>query len=77
MEVGAMPKEITYGTDQTVIETGWTRNLPGVQVGTVNPEAGGIHDPSAGWFVSLDRQGVNRLIRTLRKARDQAFGPDA
>jgi hypothetical protein len=29
-----------------------------------------------GWFVQLDRVGINRLIRTLRKARDSAFGRD-
>jgi hypothetical protein len=27
--------------------------------------------------LSLDRAGINRLIRTLRKARDQAYGTDA
>jgi hypothetical protein len=30
-----------------------------------------------GWFADLDRSGINRLIRTLRKARDAAFGADA
>lgn len=30
-----------------------------------------------GLWASLDRHGVNRLIRTLRKARDSAFGADA
>lgn len=29
-----------------------------------------------GWHADLDRAGVNRLIRTLRRARDQAFGRD-
>ncbi len=30
-----------------------------------------------GWYVSLEqRQDVNRLIRVLRRARDQAFGRD-
>ncbi len=28
-------------------------------------------------FLSLDRAGINRLIQTLRRARDQAFGADA
>lgn len=27
-----------------------------------------------GWFADLDRAQINRLIQTLRKARDQAFG---
>lgn len=30
-----------------------------------------------GWFADLDRDGINRLIRLLRKARDAAFGADA
>lgn len=29
-----------------------------------------------GFYVSLDRRGVNALIRHLRRARDQAFGKD-
>ena len=33
--------------------------------------------PSDGVFMSLDRDGINRLVRSLRKARDAAFGSDA
>lgn len=29
-----------------------------------------------GWYVDLDRRGINDLIRILRRARDQAFGRD-
>lgn len=29
-----------------------------------------------GFYVDLDRKGINDLIRFLRKARDQAFGQD-
>lgn len=29
-----------------------------------------------GWHVTLDRAGINRLIRVLRRARDAAFGRD-
>ena len=62
----------------TRVEVGWQRGLMDVQIGSVNPEAGDDpHDPKRGWFVHLDREGVNRLIRSLRKARDQAFGADA
>lgn len=28
-------------------------------------------------YIQLDRAGLNRLIRTLRQARDDAFGQDA
>lgn len=30
----------------------------------------------AGYYVNLDRRGINELIRTLRRARDAAFGKD-
>jgi hypothetical protein len=29
-----------------------------------------------GMYVDLDRAGINKLIRNLRRARDQAFGRD-
>lgn len=29
-----------------------------------------------GWHVTLDREGINRLIRSLRRARDAAYGRD-
>lgn len=33
--------------------------------------------PIFGWHTSQDRSGLNRLIKTLRRARDAAFGADA
>lgn len=32
--------------------------------------------PFDGWYADLDRAGINRLIKALRRARDQAFGRD-
>jgi len=29
-----------------------------------------------GFYCTLDRPGINKLIRNLRRARDQAFGKD-
>lgn len=29
-----------------------------------------------GWYIDLDRQGINNLIRRLRQARDRAYGRD-
>jgi hypothetical protein len=29
-----------------------------------------------GFYVGLDRRGINKMIRALRRARDQAFGRD-
>ncbi|HEX5525156.1 MAG TPA: hypothetical protein VFX53_17055 [Pedococcus sp.] len=57
-----------------------------VQIGTVNQEStlrlenGDTPDsaePFKGWFVTLDRDGCNRLIRAVRQARDSAYGADA
>ena len=44
--------------------------------------AGSSSDPehaegARGLWTTLDRAGINRLIRALRRARDQAFGADA
>lgn len=35
-----------------------------------------VDSPHPGWFVQLDRAGINNLIRNLRKARDEAYGRD-
>lgn len=56
-----------------------------VQIGTTNengpfrwPEDGDMGGlPFNGWFVTLDREGCNRAIRALRRARDAAYGTDA
>ena len=56
-----------------------------VQMGTTNenspfnwPESSDESGlPFNGWFVTLDREGCNRAIRALRRARDAAFGADA
>lgn len=85
-----MPKEVVrnysraIGHDGAVIEDDrfqaevhWSRDMY-VQVATVKlAEDFGESGKVEGWFVELDRSGINRLIRILRKARDQAFGADA
>lgn len=55
---------------------GWSRDTGHVQIATVDPQKEARFDGSAGYYVDLDRDGINRLIRTLRRARDQAFGKD-
>lgn len=74
-----MPKEIVGNrypnSTQFVTEVMWGRDSH-VQIATVNtgePEMAEVR----GWHADLDREGINRLIRTLRKARDQAYGADA
>lgn len=86
-----MPKENIYDERKDVpviAEVRWHGSVDEpawVQLGVVNPDSpfrwemlgpdtGGVFD---GWQLSLDRAGINRLIRALRKARDAAYGSDA
>ena len=83
-----MPKEVILGEqarynpdvprDQPFVEISWGREAGYVQLAT---REGGDVDESVrareGWFASLDRQSINQMIRTLRRARDAAFGADA
>lgn len=53
---------------------------PSVAIGKNDPTGSGETEAIAiprGLWCDLDRHGINRLIRTLRKARDQAYGADA
>lgn len=61
------------------IKVGWSREAEHVEVATVAPDDRTLRPTPEGngWFVQLDRAGLNRLIRTLRKARDAAYGSDA
>lgn len=83
MEVGVMPKEVIrnasqLGTDDEChVEVRWNRDTY-CQLATVKKAANYSESEQVdGWFVNLDRAGLNRLIRAARKARDQAFGADA
>lgn len=84
-----MPKETTRCTvmDGFRVEVGWTRGRD-VQLATTNtnsplrleaPDAKCDTDtvPFDGWHCTLDRDGINKLIRDLRRARDAAYGTDA
>lgn len=51
-----------------------------VQVATLNPGSGLMlqdgdqePEPFPGWYVTLDETGLAKLIRTLHKAKRQAF----
>lgn len=54
----------------------WTRDQMLVELGVAKLEVS-THRESEPHYMALDRNGINRLIRSLRKARDQAFGADA
>lgn len=88
-----MPKELIHDaiTAGFRAQVGWggiADDAAGyVQVATVNENSdlqlgdslpeGASAAPFEGWYVHLDRAGINRLIRALRRARDSAFGADA
>lgn len=59
---------------QRGVHVGWTRDgyveMGVAQYVTETAEC------RVGQFTTLDRAGVNRVIRSLRKARDAAFGRD-
>lgn len=79
-----MPKEIIHDCHDTdiAVQLGWQPDS--VQLGATNekspfryPADSGMDGlPFNGWFVHLDRAGINRLIAKLRRARDNAFGRD-
>ncbi len=78
-----------YGKDspaRSVAEVSWYREAGHVQLATRciraddetsydNPEFATLN-AADGWYIDLDRAGINRLISNLRRARDQAFGKD-
>ena len=78
-----MPKEVIrnasqLGTDdQCHTEIRWNRDQY-VQIATVK-KADDYHNDGRveGWFVDMNRDSLNELIRVARRARDQAFGADA
>ena len=88
---GVMPKiNIRDEPDSFRVEVGWKGlhdDIPGVvQVATTNEHSPFTfpdtdpHTPTLpfhGWHATLDREGINLLIRALRKARDAAYGADA
>lgn len=82
---GVMPKEIIYGryhgTDEDPepeVRLGWSKEAGHVELATINVDGQVLHPTPEGngWFVALDRYGINRLIKCLRQARDDAFGRD-
>jgi hypothetical protein len=60
------------------VSLGWSRQDAGgyVQLGTIRNGKEHSFDPADGLYADLDREGINDLIRLMRRARDQAFGRD-
>lgn len=83
--VGRRPTPETIVSDSTdgprteraydlAVEVSWGRDKD-VHISTVNYVAQ-EYSEQYGWFVTLQRHEINRLIKALRKARDQAYGAD-
>jgi hypothetical protein len=78
---GVMPKEVIYPeiSGDPRLEIGWAKDHGRVQIATLAPDDQTL-DPTSegnGWFTHLTRDDINRTIRALRRARDQAYGADA
>lgn len=67
---------------EPLVEVGWTKGNS-VEVSVVLARHEELKEsaipvaPNGGYTANLSRDGLNRLIRALRKARDRAFGADA
>lgn len=80
-----MPKEVignrydNEGHFPFWAELTWSKEHDCIQLATLAPsDYEGEEDADTnGWYVTLDRYQINKLIKALRRARDQAFGADA
>lgn len=83
-----MPHEKIYSANenaiypQSYLDVAWglqtitgKESHRGVMVGHIHPEYKDDHG-SYGHYLELDRTRINKLIRALRRARDQAYGKD-
>lgn len=74
-----MPKEVVHTSQypgeapNPVVPVFWSRD-GFVQLGVVMVD--GSEDPANGLYCDLNRDQINRLVRNLRRARDQAYGRD-
>ena len=68
-----MPKEYLGTGSDDFITVRWGRGSV-VRLSSDQPDL--ASGDATQRFVQLDRESINRLIRTLRRARDQAYGAD-
>lgn len=73
-QTGATEKHLI---ENTALKVGWSRDCH-VELAIVDCKDGSFETGSfEAQHMQLDRAGINRIIRTLRRARDAAFGSDA
>lgn len=78
IEVHSKYPDPDSGPAESRVRVGWTPGREHVEVATLAQD-GQVLQPGPeanGWFVQLDRTGINDLIRGLRQARDKAYGRD-
>lgn len=63
--------------DDSAVKIGWTKDQDHVEIAVVHDRDGSADSDPDAWHSQFDRHGLNRLIRVLRRARDDAFGKDA
>ena len=73
--LSALDEGVTGALYQRGVLVRWSRDRD-VELGVAKLEIS-THDEKDQHYLTLDRSGINRLIRSLRKARDQAYGTDA
>lgn len=69
---------LSVRVEPTHLHVGWTKDREHVEVAVINTDIRSEYpgDTTQGWFMQLDRDGCNRAIKAIRKARDDAFGRD-
>lgn len=63
------PREVTV---DNALSLAWGAETGNVSIGSINKSL----PENNGWFLDLDRETINRLIKALRRARDTVFGAD-
>lgn len=60
--------------DDSYLHVGWMKEHAQVELAILKESDDEIDNDR--WHAQFDRGGINRMIRLLRKARDDAFGKD-
>lgn len=68
-------KRVQVPLDDSFLKIGWSKEAEHVEVAILR-ESDDDETLESRWHMQLDRAGINRLIRTLRQARDDAYGRD-
>jgi hypothetical protein len=67
--------------DMAALKVGWSKETGHLELAICEYENGhfvehALNDETTPRYIQVDRAGVNRMIKVLRQARDDAFGKD-